>query len=84
MTHSASDWYQQTLTPPDVIECRIRVGVVPTQDHCQVQVDLFDPISGAQVGQWSRPHGPLSTWQSMVDEAVQKAHQFLGDSIEPF
>lgn len=81
---SSTDWYQQALTPPDVIECRIRIGIIPSQDHVQVQVDLFDPMTSVQIAQWSRPHGVLATWPTMLDEGVQKALRYLGDAIDPF
>jgi hypothetical protein len=79
-----SDWYQQTLTPPDVVECRIRLGLVPERDHAQVMVEIFDPMTSVQIGAWSNPHVPLARWQQALEEAVQKAQEMVGDSIEPF
>jgi hypothetical protein len=84
MPPTGADWYQQSLTPPDVLEVRIRLGVIPATDHVQVQVDLYDPMTSILVGQWSKPHGALATWPAMLDEAAAKAHQMLGDAVEPF
>lgn len=80
----ASDWYQQTLTPPDVVECNVRLGLVPERDHAQVMVQLLDPMTGVLIGEWSRPHVPLARWHQALDEAVQKAKEMVGDAVEPF
>jgi hypothetical protein len=79
-----TDWYQQTLTPPDVVELRLRLGLVPERDHAQVMVELLDPMTSVQIAQWSIPHVPLARWQAALEEAVQKAQEYVGDTIEPF
>lgn len=80
----AADWYQQSLTPPEVVEVRIRLGVIPEHDHAQVLVELYDPITGVLTGQWSRPHASLDRWLDLLDWAHTTAKQHLGQTIEPF
>lgn len=77
-------WMQQSLTPPAALELRIRLGLVPERDHAQVMVELLDPTTGVLLAQWSRPHRDGASWHSMLDEAVQKGHQYVGDAIDPF
>lgn len=79
-----SDWYQQTLTPPDVIEVRIRLGIVVEASHAQAMVELVDPMSGVQIARWSAPHARADAWMMLLQEATDKAAQYLGDHLEPF
>lgn len=79
-----ADWYQLMLTPPDVIELNIRVGVVPTQDHVQVQVELKDPVTGIQVGMWSQPHAGMASLRTRIAWACAKAIEEVERAIDPF
>lgn len=81
---SQTDWYQQSLLQVEVIELRIRLGIIPERHHAQALVELVDPSSGVQIAQWSRPSADAATWYSLLDEAVQKAHEQLGAAIDPF
>lgn len=80
----SAEWYQQSLTPPEVIEVRLRLGVVPERDHVQALVELIDPMTGIQIAQWSAPHVPVDRWMDLLEEAAAKARQQLGDALEPF
>jgi hypothetical protein len=42
-----SDWYQQALTPPEVVELRIRIGVIPQTDHAQALVGWLTMLDWA-------------------------------------
>lgn len=79
-----TDWYQQALTPPEVLELRLRLGVIPERDHVQAMVELVDPMTGVQIAQWSAPHVQVDRWLDLFDEAVHKAKHYLASSIEPF
>lgn len=79
-----TDWYQQHLTPPEVVELRVRLGVIADADHCQALVELIDPVTGVQIAQWSNPHAPAARWHVVFDEAIAKAQEYLGASVEPF
>ena len=79
-----SDWYQQALTPPEVLEVRVRLGVIPERNHVQAMVELVDPVTGVLVAQWSNPHQHLDSWMALLEEATAKARQYLADSMEPF
>lgn len=78
------DWYQQVLTPPDVIEVRIRLGLVPETDHAQVMVEMFDPVTNILKAQASIPHDRLTSWARLMDWAAQKADEWLQQELEPF
>lgn len=79
-----TDWYQQALTPPEVLELRLKLGFVPERNHVQAMVELVDPVTSVQIAQWSAPHVEMDHWHLLLDDAVQKARQYVGDAIEPF
>jgi hypothetical protein len=79
-----NDWYQQMLTPPDVIEVRIRIGVIPSADHVQAQVELVDPQTSILVGQWSKPHGRMTNLRTSIAWAAAKAIEAVEETIPPF
>ena len=81
---SQADWYQQVLTPPDVLELRIRLGLIPETDHAQVLVELLDPITGVLQAQASIPHEALARWDRLLDWARSKADDWIAETIEPF
>lgn len=78
------EWFQQALTPPEVIEVNVRLGVIPTTDHAQVLVEVSDPVAKVLIAQWSVPHERWSSWPHMLDSALAKAQQLAGDALEPF
>lgn len=81
---SQTDWYQTSLLQVEVVELRIRLGIIPERAHAQALVELVDPVSGVQIAQWSRPSADAATWYELLEEAVQKAHEQLGAAIDPF
>lgn len=80
----STDWYQQSLTPPEVVELRIRVGVILETDHAQALAEVYDPLSNVLVAQWSMPHMPASRWMDALALAVEKGTEQLGEALEPF
>lgn len=79
-----SDWQQLLLVAPTAVEVRIRLGFVPERDHAQVMVEAFDPATRAVLAQWSRHHFPIAQWGSVLQEAVEKANEYVCDLVEPF
>lgn len=79
-----SDWYQQSVTPPDALELNIRVGVIPETDHVQALVELKDPLTGILLGQWSCPHRGMRQLSGVLAWALNKASEVFDDAVEPF
>lgn len=79
-----TDWYQQQLTPPDVVECNVRLGVIPSTDHAQGLVELKDPVSGILIAQYAAPHVALGQWPHLLDLLFEKAAELLAATLEPF
>lgn len=78
------EWYQQALTPPEVLEVNIRVGVIPETDHCQVLAEMKDPRTGVLLAQWSCPHATMHRLPRVLDDARRHLDAWLGDACEPF
>lgn len=60
--HPALDetWTQTLLYPPTVAEMRLRVGMIPSEDHLRWQIELLDPQTGEMLAMISRPGRRLS------------------------
>jgi len=78
------NWYQQTLTQPEVLELNARLGVIPQTDHLQVLVELKDPTTGVLLGQWSRPHGRMRDLETFVDWVGRTMLRAVDDAVGPF
>lgn len=79
-----STWYQQAMVSPEVLEVNIRIGVIPTQDHAQVLVEMKDPTTGVLLGQWSRHHVTMHGLTAALVDAMAQANGWLEASVEPF
>lgn len=79
-----SSWYQQSLLSIEVVEVKIRLGLVPERDHAQVMVEVLDPISGRLIAQWSRPSAAVAQWPDLLQEAIGKTNEYLEAEINPF
>lgn len=79
-----TDFEQQLLLPPAAVEVRIRLGFVPERDHAQVQVEAFEPSSRVVLAMWSRAHLPIVDWPQALQEAVEKANEYIAATVDPF
>lgn len=78
------EWYQQALTPPEVVEVRARFGMIPAVDHVQALVEVIDPTTGVQVAQWSSPHRSMTAIVAALEELCDKLKELALASVEPF
>lgn len=79
-----TEWYQSALTPPEVLEVNLRIGVIPSTDHVQVLVELKDPMTGILIAQRSTHHTDLRRMSGVVHAYMDTALGWLYDSSEPF
>lgn len=79
-----TEWYQQALTPPRVLQINVRIGVIPEQDHVQGLVELIDPTTGIQIAQASQPHRTLLQLDEVLAWAHGRAKAWLDAEIDPF
>lgn len=81
---ASSEWYQQALTPPEVIEANLRIGLIPSQDHAQAWIELKDPRTSIVIAQWSCPHVSIRDVRDLVATAADRLVAFLDDEVDPF
>lgn len=80
----SEQWYQQALTPPEVVEGHLRLGLIPSTDHVQALVEVKDPITGILIATWSAPHERLANFAPMAQLAADKLVDLLSSHLEPF
>lgn len=78
------DWWQQTLTPVEVVEFTLKLGVVPSADHVQWWIESKDPTTGILIGQASYPHGVMARLPHIVDEACRRLATEVHNRVDPF
>jgi hypothetical protein len=79
-----TEWYQSALTPPEVLEIRLRIGLIVEQDHAQAMIEVVDPISSIQVAQWSMPHTTVTQLPRSLEEVVNKLRELVADHVDLF
>lgn len=77
-------WYQAALTPPEVIEVNIRLGIVIDSDHAQLLVEMKDPRTGVLIGQASRPHFRIAEVEQQLLWAVARGTNWVHEHVDPF
>jgi len=80
-------WEQQQIVPSDVMELRLRVGVMHSAGHYQVQMEALDPSSKILIAMESSPHISLERVEPVVAMYVAKLLRiggcFMAD-VDPF
>ena len=79
-----NEWYQQSLTPPEVIELTLKVGVIPSTDHGQWWIEAKDPVTQILIAQASCPHFPLREAHAQIETSVKRLVALYNEMVEPF
>ena len=77
-------WEQLVLLPKEVTELTLRVGVMPMADHCQFQLEMRDPATGALQMLLSRPHVDLPSALDEFDRMVSELRMQVAQLTGPF
>lgn len=80
-------WIQQALVPPEVYEFRLRIGVIPGQDHVQVMAEALDPTDGRLMEQASAPHVGLADLEQASTRLYERLLSWatsVRDAQDPF
>ena len=81
---SEHGWWQQTLTPPEVYEATIKIGIVPSTDHGQVWWEVADPMTRVVIAQGSNPHCRVAQVRPSAEIILDRLLTELEALIEPF
>lgn len=79
-----TSWYQQALTPSDVFEATIKVGVIPSADHVQTYWEVKDPLTGVLLAAGSVHHTKMAQLPAYIDKAAVDLGTALDALMEPF
>jgi len=63
--------------PPEAVEITIRVGLVPSSDHVQVQIEATDPETGELLAMRSVPHRPRRSLGPELARALNYVTQLV-------
>lgn len=77
-------WQQSSLLEPDTVEITLRVGLVVSGDHVQVQIESRDPSSDTLLSMWAIPHAAMADYPRVMAEALTGLDQLLERFAQPF
>jgi len=77
-------WQQLGLFGPDVVQLTLRVGIVPSSDHCQFQVEAATAGGRDLIAMVSMPHRSLADAADGLSEAVAELAQLVHEYTGPF
>jgi hypothetical protein len=77
-------WHQLSLLSDECFELVLRVGLVPCEDHMQIQLQVTDPRTDDLVSLESRWH--VSAWDhsSVLDHFIARLREQITDLSGPF
>lgn len=77
-------WFQQVLLAEEVLEVRVRIGLIPSRDHVQWLIEVVDPTVERLIDAKSVPHRDLERYRDWRVELFDMLNEQLDDLIEPF
>lgn len=77
-------WYQQSLTPPEVYEITVKVGLIPSTDHAQVWWEVADPTTRVLIGSGSHHHCTIAQALPVLEVQLEKLVRLVDGLVEPF
>jgi hypothetical protein len=73
-------WYQTCLSPPSVLEVRLRLGFIRADNHGRWQLEVVDPSGGELLAMVSHPH----FWLGSLDQELSEVGKRLGVLLESY
>nr|CRY97484.1 hypothetical protein [uncultured prokaryote] len=80
----SSDWYQQQLVNPEVIEITLKIGAIPSENHGQWWIELRDASGDCLLGQWSSYGFDLRHLPAELVKLIDLVQTQLDGSMETF
>lgn len=80
----ASPWSQTTLFPPDVVEIRLRVGVVRSSDHLQWQLEAWSATDDTLLSMEATPHRSMAEASTEIVTMYEQLGTLLYNLCGPF
>ena len=71
------------LVPPDVIEVRVRLGLIPHDRHGRWQIEVIDPQGNELLALHSCPHFDLVDVEGALAEVGTRIGVLLDSVLDP-
>ena len=84
MARTKTTWTQSTLLPPEAVEAVLRLGIVGSANHAQLQIEVRDATDGTLLDMWSRPSVPWGELAAAVEDAAQELKRRTRPHVAPF
>ncbi len=78
------EWTQTTLIPPSAVEATIRLGVVGSADHAQMQYEIVNATDGTLLAMGSVPHLRIEHVPAQLPQMVLAVLDELAAFVVPF
>ena len=73
-------WTQGVLMRPELLEVRLRVGLIPADDHIRLQLEVLNPSTKELYAMHSIPHRRIHE----LDHEMQRMGTRLQDSFDQY
>lgn len=77
-------WVQLSIEPPPVIEISLKVGLVPSSEHAQIQLEARDATRGELIAMTSWPHVDMWTLEARLKDALVELEVLVAGYAGPF
>lgn len=77
-------WEQLQITSSGAYELTLRVGVMPYDDHVQIELEILDAVSGELLTLRSAPHRRLDGLSALLAEWTADLTEATLKAAEPF
>jgi hypothetical protein len=77
-------WAQLNMFPRDVYEITLRIGVMPQEDHCQLQLEVTEQPGDKLIGLYSRHHCPIDEIWAHTAVFSAKVVEEIERVLDPF
>lgn len=78
-----TSWEQTILYPPSVVEARLRVGVIASEDHLRWQLEVMDPQDRELLAMEAHPACRLSDLEQELPKMGHRLWTLLGSITNP-
>lgn len=79
-----TEWWQEALLKPEVVEATLKVGLIPSQDHAQLWWEIKDPTTAVLIASASVPHVRIAHLPAQAVAVVDRWMERLLLEVEPF
>lgn len=81
---AASQYPQETLLPPEVVQVTVRIGFVGASGHCQWLCEARNATDGELLAMVGRPHFDIAQLDNQIDAIREEILTAVRSFVVPF